>query len=160
MLDLTVVVPIFNEQDNVEPLLAQLFAVLDGLVAERGLTFEVIAINDGSTDGSLARLKTAAGRRRELKVVDIRRNSGQTAAIMAGIDFAAGGIIVSIDGDLQNDPADIPRLLEELDRGFDVVSGWRRHREDAPIRRNLVSRIANRVISDISGVRFNDYGAR
>jgi dolichol-phosphate mannosyltransferase len=93
-----------------------------------------------------------------VKIVNFRRNYGQTAAMMAGIDHASGDIIVAIDADLQNDPDDIPTLLAKLDEGFDVVSGWRRDRKDAAVRRNLVSRIANRVISRISGVRLNDYG--
>src|SRR5262249_19196595 len=93
-----------------------------------------------------------------LKIVDFRRNYGQTAAMMAAIDHAQGDVVVSIDGDLQNDPEDIPRLVEEMSKGYDVVSGWRKDRKDAAIRRNFVSRVANRLISKISGVHLHDYG--
>jgi dolichol-phosphate mannosyltransferase len=120
--------------------------------------FEVIAVNDGSSDGTLAQLKQQAERYPELKIIDLRRNYGQTAALMAGIDHSSGEIIVMIDADLQNDPADIPRLIDKLNEGYDVVSGWRKDRDDSAIRRVLVSRIANRFISRISGVRLNDYG--
>jgi glycosyltransferase involved in cell wall biosynthesis len=151
---ISVIVPIYNEDESIEKLLEGLFAVLDQLPRP----FEIIAVNDGSRDGSLALLRRAASLRPELKLVNFRRNYGQTAAMMAGIDHAAGEIIVAIDADLQNDPADIPLLLAKLDEGFDVVSGWRKERKDAAIRRNLVSRLANRLISWISGVRLNDYG--
>ena len=153
-LHISVIVPIFNEAESIETLLARLFAVLDRLPHR----FEIIAVNDGSRDGSLALLRAAARARPELKLVNFRRNYGQTAAMMAGIDHASGEIIVAIDADLQNDPDDIPALLDKLDEGFDVVSGWRKQRQDAPIRRNLVSRIANLLISRISGVPLNDYG--
>jgi len=153
-LHISVIVPIFNEAESIETLLARLFAVLDRLPHR----FEIIAVNDGSRDGSLALLRAAALARPELKLVNFRRNYGQTAAMMAGIDHASGEIIVAIDADLQNDPDDIPALLDKLDEGFDVVSGWRKQRQDAPIRRNLVSRIANLLISRISGVPLNDYG--
>jgi len=118
----------------------------------------VICINDGSNDRSAAELQKIASQRNELKIVNFRRNYGQTAAMMAGIDYAAGDIIVSIDADLQNDPRDIPLLLTKMDEGFDVVSGWRKDRQDAAIRRNFVSRVANRIISRISGVRLHDFG--
>jgi dolichol-phosphate mannosyltransferase len=121
-------------------------------------SFEIIAINDGSLDGSLAELRKQAALHPELKVVDFRRNYGQTAAIMAGIDHASGTVIISIDADLQNDPQDIPSLLAKLAEGFDVVSGWRKDRKDEALRRNLMSRVANRVISRISGVHLHDYG--
>src|SRR4029077_3633956 len=102
--------------------------------------------------------QTAAGNYTELKVVRFRRNYGQTAAMMAGIDFSRGRILISLDADLQNDPEDIPALLARLDEGYDVVSGWRKGRQDARFRRTFISRIANRIISWISGVRLNDYG--
>ena len=151
---LSVVIPLYDEQDNVVPLLQSLLDVLDGL----SQTYEVIAVNDGSRDDTLERLKKEAARRREIKIVDLRRNYGQTAALMAGIDHASGSTLVAIDGDLQNDPRDIPRLLEKLDEGYDVVSGWRQDRKDAPLTRNLLSSIANRLISRISGVKLRDYG--
>jgi len=153
-VDVSVVTPIYQEEDNVQVLCGKLFDVLDGL----GQTFEIIAVNDGSTDCSLERLKAIAERRRELKVIDLARNQGQTAAIMAGIEYASGETLVFIDADLQNDPEDIPKLLEKLDEGYDVVSGWRALRKDAAIRRNLVSRVANSLISKVSGVHLHDYG--
>jgi dolichol-phosphate mannosyltransferase len=147
-------VPIYNEAESIPILLEALLAVLDNI----GRRFEIIAVNDGSSDGSTTQLKKAAADRPEVKVIEFRQNAGQTAALMAGIDHASGDVIVTIDADLQNDPEDIPRLLEKLDEGYDVVSGWRKDRQDAAIRRNLVSRIANRLISAISGVRLRDYG--
>jgi dolichol-phosphate mannosyltransferase len=151
---LSVLVPVFNEAGNIELLCKRLFAVLDGLA----IRYEVIAVNDGSTDGSVNELREQAARFPRLRIVDLRRNFGQTAALMAGIDHARGELVVMIDADLQNDPDDIPTLLRKIDEGYDVVSGWRRDRKDAPLRRNLVSRIANRLISWISGVPLADYG--
>jgi glycosyltransferase involved in cell wall biosynthesis len=117
-----------------------------------------VLVNDGSVDGSDEALRKIAQTDSRFKVVSLRRNFGQTAAMMAGIDFAQGEIIVPMDGDLQNDPVDIGRLIMKLEEGFDVVSGWRKDRKDAAIRRNLLSRIANRIISAISGVHLHDYG--
>ena len=151
---ISVVVPIFNEKENIPILCDELFKTLD--IIDRN--FEIIAVNDGSTDCSAEELDRAASLRPELKVIEFRRNAGQTAAIMAGIDHASGDIIVTIDADLQNDPHDIPLLLAKIDEGYDVVSGWRKDRQDAAVRRNLVSRIANRVISLVSGVPLRDYG--
>lgn len=151
---LSLVVPIYNEEESIPFLLESLLAVLDKI----GSRFEIIAVNDGSSDGSAVQLEKVATVRPEIKVIEFRQNAGQTAALMAGIDHATGAVIVTIDADLQNDPEDIPRLLEKLDEGFDVVSGWRKDRKDDAIRRNLVSRIANRMISWISGVRLRDYG--
>ena len=151
---ISVVVPVFNEQDNVFPLMERLFAVLDTL----DNSSEVIAIDDGSRDETVERLREAAKRYPNLRVVKFRRNHGQTAAMQAGIDFATGEVIIPIDADLQNDPEDIPRLLEKMDEGYDVVSGWRKNRQDAAIRRNFLSRQANRLISRVSGVHLHDYG--
>lgn len=150
----SLVAPIYNEEKNIPIFLGNLLRVLDAL----GRRFEIIAVDDGSADGSKAELEKAAATRPEIKVVEFRRNAGQTAALMAGIDHASGEIIITIDADLQNDPEDIPKLLAKLEEGFDVVSGWRKDRHDAAIRRNLVSRVANRLISAISGVRLHDYG--
>lgn len=150
----SVIVPVFNEEGNIPPLCEHLVGVLRASVE----SFEIVAVNDGSRDGSLQELVAEARRFPELRVVNLRRNYGQTAAIMAGIDYSVGEIIITIDADLQNDPDDIPLLLAKLAEGFDVVSGWRRDRQDAAIRRNLVSRVANRLISRVSGVRLNDYG--
>ena len=150
----SVITPIYGEEDNIEPLFDALMPVLKGLSRD----FEIIAVNDGSRDSSLQRLRGVSENIPELRIIDFRRNYGQTAAIMAGIDYASGEIIIPIDADLQNDPKDIPALLAKLDEGFDVVSGWRQDRKDEAFRRNFVSRIANKIISWISGVHLNDYG--
>lgn len=149
-----VVLPVFNEEESLPHLLKALFGVMDRLARP----FEVIVVDDGSRDGSFQVLEAAAAERPELKVIQFRRNAGQTAALMAGIDHAASPVIVTLDADLQNDPEDIPLLLERLDAGFDVVSGWRKDRQDAKIRRNFVSRVANGMISRLSGVQLHDYG--
>ncbi len=151
---LSITVPIFNEEPNVEPLHAQLVQALEAL----GKPFEIVLVNDGSTDGSAAALDALAARDKRVKVVHFRRNYGQTAAMMAGIRYASGEIIVPMDGDMQNDPADIAKLLAKLDEGYDVVSGWRRDRKDSVLQRTLPSRAANFLISWISGVHLHDYG--
>ena len=151
---LTVVMPIYNEEESISPLLEGLVAELNGLYD----SYEIIAVNDGSRDASQQVLEAAAEHYPQLKIIQFRRNAGQTAALMAGIDHARGDVIVTIDADLQNDPRDIPLMLAKLGEGYDVVSGWRQSRQDAAIRRNLVSRIANRLISRISGVRLHDFG--
>ena len=151
---LSVIIPVYDEEENVPGLCDRLFEMLRRLP----YSFEVIAVNDGSKDGSLEALRREAEKHPELRVVDFRRNFGQTAALMAGIDYSAGEIIVSIDADLQNDPDDIPMLVAKLAEGYDVVSGWRKDRQDAAVRRVLVSRIANFIISLVSGVKLADYG--
>jgi len=151
---ITVVIPVFNEEANLPLLIERLFPVLDQL----DRPFEVIFVNDGSIDRSMYVLRDIARARPQVKVIGLARNYGQTAAMVAGFDHADGEVIVPMDADLQNDPADIPVLLAKLDEGFDVVSGWRKERKDQPLRRNLLSRIANALISLISGVRLHDYG--
>jgi len=151
---LSVVIPIYNEEENIARLAAHLLPALDALACP----FEIILINDGSRDRSMVELRKLADGDVRFKVIDLKRNSGQTAALMCGIDHATGDIIVPMDGDMQNDATDIGRLLDKLNEGYDVVSGWRKDRKDAAIRRNLVSTIANRLISWISGVHLHDYG--
>jgi dolichol-phosphate mannosyltransferase len=151
---ISVIVPIYNEEENIGPLLEALFRVLRSLPCD----FEIVAVNDGSTDKSYEKLFTAADEHADLKVVNLRRNFGQTSAIMAGIDYSSGNTLIFIDADLQNDPEDIPLLLSKLDEGYDVVSGWRKNRQDARIRRNFMSRAANTLISWSSGVHLHDYG--
>ncbi|HEY6909392.1 MAG TPA: glycosyltransferase family 2 protein [Myxococcales bacterium] len=151
---ISVVIPLFNEEENVQPLLDELFAELGKL----GRTHEVICVDDGSRDGTFAKLSRLAAQRPELRVIRFRLNFGQTAAMSAGIEASRGEVIVPMDADLQNDPGDIGRLLAQLDAGSDVVSGWRRQRQDREFGRKLPSRIANRIISAISGVRLHDYG--
>jgi glycosyltransferase involved in cell wall biosynthesis len=151
---LSIVIPVYNEQDNVFPLHERLSAALQST----GEDYEVIIVNDGSSDLTEANLKSIATTDPRFKIVNFRRNFGQTAAMMAGIDFASGDIIVGLDGDLQNDPADIPKLLDKLAEGYDVVSGWRVDRKDAALKRTLPSRMANWLISKISGIHLHDYG--
>jgi dolichol-phosphate mannosyltransferase len=153
-LDVSVVIPLYNEEANVAPLLEELFAALRRL----GRRFEVICVDDGSADGTFAALARATQAEPALRVIRFRRNFGQTAAMSAGIEAARGEVIVPMDGDLQNDPADIGLLLETLQGGYDVVSGWRRDRKDREFGRKLPSRIANRLISRVSGVKLHDYG--
>lgn len=152
-VEVSVVIPVFNERENLEPLHQQLHEAL------AGRSYEFIFVNDGSSDGSGAVLEDiAAADPEHTSVVELRRNFGQTAAIAAGIDHARGDVVVLIDADLQNDPGDIPKLLEKIDEGNDLVSGWRVDRKDAFLTRTLPSRIANWLISVVTGVRLHDYG--
>jgi glycosyltransferase involved in cell wall biosynthesis len=151
---ISITVPLFNEEGNVLPLYQRVRDTLSGL----DRPWELVFVNDGSSDQTGAVLDGIAAGDSRIKVIHFRRNFGQTAAMMAGFDYAQGDIIIPLDGDLQNDPADIPRLLTELDKGFDVVSGWRKERKDAKLVRNLPSTVANRLISVISGVHLHDYG--
>lgn len=153
-VDLTVTIPVYNELDNLRPLYERTRAALEALPH----SWELVLVDDGSNDGSAARLDEIAAADERVVVVHLARNYGQTAALMAGLDHARGTIIVPMDGDLQNDPADIGRLLAKLGEGFDVVSGWRKDRQDHPIKRNFTSRIANWLISQVSGVHLHDYG--
>jgi glycosyltransferase involved in cell wall biosynthesis len=154
-VDLSVLIPVYNEVDNVEPLHAELDAVL----RPRPMTYELIFVNDGSTDGTAARLEAIQRRDPDhVRVAFLRRNCGQTAALSAALDLARGEILVPIDGDRQNDPADIPRLLAALDEGHEVVSGWRKDRKDTLLTRKIPSWIANRLVAKISGVPLHDFG--
>ncbi len=152
-IELSVIVPVLNERDNIRALYEQLAGALDGR-----FNYEIIAIDDGSTDDSFALLKELHERDPRLRVIRFRRNFGQTAAMAAGIEYARGAVIVPIDADLQNDPADIPKLMARLDEGYDVVSGWRKNRQDAALTRLLPSWIANRIIAWITGVKVHDFG--
>lgn len=153
-MDLSIVVPIYNEEDNIHDLHRQ---VTDAL-GRCGLEYELILVDDGSSDRSFSLLSDIAKLDDRVKVIRFRRNFGQTAAMAAGFDAASGRVIVPMDGDLQNDPADIPLLLAKIEEGYDVVSGWRRDRKDAFINRTLPSILANRFISGMTGVRLHDYG--
>jgi glycosyltransferase involved in cell wall biosynthesis len=153
-VDLSIIVPVLNEG-------ASLTELADGLRREMdllGRSWEVIFINDGSTDQSEAILNALADQDERYRVIHFRRNFGQTAAMMAGFDFARGRVLIPIDGDGQNDPGDIAKMLEVVEQGYDVVSGWRKDRQDNFIRRNLPSILANRLISFVSGVRLHDFG--
>ena len=151
---LSVVSPVYNEEQNIPLLYEGVFKALDPL----GITWELILVDDGSRDGSLAEMeKLAAADPAHVRLVELRRNFGQTAAIAAGIDSASGEVIVLTDADLQNDPADIPMMLEKINEGYDVVSGWRVNRQDTFTRR-LPSQLANWMISVVTGVYLHDYG--
>jgi glycosyltransferase involved in cell wall biosynthesis len=152
--ELSVVIPVLDEAPNLEPFARELSASLSQL----GRPYEVIFVDDGSTDGSFEILAKLQRGDSHLRVAQLRRTFGQTAAFAAGFALARGRIVVTSDGDGQNDPADIPALVAEIDKGFDVVCGWRKHRQDAWLSRRLPSTIANRLISWATGVRLNDYG--
>jgi len=153
-VDFSIVVPIYNEEDNIAALYQ---SITSALTADR-FTYEIILVDDGSADGSFAALKNLAAQDERVKVIRFRRNFGQTAAMSAGFDAASGDIIIPMDGDLQNDPADIPRLIDKLNQGYDVVSGWRSDRKDTFITRKIPSMLANALISKLTGVHLHDYG--
>ena len=150
----SVVIPIFNELDNVWPLYRQLAAVFRG----QDRTYEILFVDDGSLDGTSRRLQEIATRDPHVKVVRFRRNYGQTAAMYAGIQHATGDVIVTMDGDMQNDPTDIPMMLDKIDEGYDLVHGWRKNRKDALLNRKLPSKIANWLISKVTGFPIHDLG--
>ena len=152
--ELTVVIPMKDEAPNIPALYERLTAALEAL----GRPYELIAVDDGSRDEGPRLLRELAARDPRLRVVRLRRNFGQTAAFAAGFARARGNIVLTIDADLQNDPADIPRLLDTLDQGYDVVSGWRKNRHDAYWSRKVPSRLANGLISWVTGVQLHDYG--
>lgn len=154
MPELSVVVPVYNEVENIHLLAEKLNEVLSKL----DRSYEVVMVDDGSTDGSWEKLMEAARNYPKFRLIRFRRNFGQTAAISAGFSKSHGEIIVTMDADLQNDPADIPRLIERIDKGFDVVSGWRKQRKDPFISRRLPSMLANAFISRITGIALHDYG--
>jgi glycosyltransferase involved in cell wall biosynthesis len=152
--DLSIVIPVRNEAANVEPLHRELSETLEAA----GRSYEVIFIDDGSTDDTYQRLAMLQAGDSRLRVIRFRRNFGQTAAFAAGFSHARGSYIVTSDGDLQNDPRDIPRMVAELERGHDIVCGWREKRRDAFVTRRIPSMLANRLISWATGVRLHDYG--
>ena len=151
---ISVVIPVLNEEENILPLHEKLLSVLKRLNRD----YEIIFVDDGSTDKTLERLRLLCKNDPSTKVISFLRNYGQTAALSAGIDFSKGRIIIPMDGDLQNDPEDILSLLQKIEEGYDVVSGWRKDRKDRFLTRRFPSVVANRVISFIGGVRLHDYG--
>ncbi|GAC1448819.1 MAG: glycosyltransferase family 2 protein [Desulfuromonadaceae bacterium] len=153
-MDISIVVPVYNEQDNVEAIYSAISSVLRAM----DCSYEIFMVDDGSSDGSYNLLTKLASEDSCLKVIRFRRNFGQTAAMSAGFDSAKGDIIIPMDGDLQNDPADIPRLIEKIHEGYDVVSGWRRDRKDTFVTRKIPSLFANALISRLTGVHLHDYG--
>lgn len=152
--ELSLFLPVLDEEENLRPMHAKIREALNSL----GKTAEVIYVDDGSTDKSLQILREIASEDERVRVISLRRNYGQTAAMSAGIDAAKGEILIPMDADLQNDPKDIARLLDKLNEGYDVVSGWRKNRQDKLISRKLPSKIANKIISWIGGVPLHDYG--
>ncbi len=153
-VDLTLVIPVLNEADNLRPLVEEIAAALDNMP----LSYEIMFIDDGSTDGSYDKMKELHQDYPQISVIRFRRNYGQTAAFAAGFDHAKGEIIVTLDADRQNDPADVPILLAKLQEGYDVVNGWRQNRQDGFLLRRLPSSIANRLIARATGVRLHDRG--
>lgn len=150
----SVVIPVYNEEANVALLIPELKGALDDF----GKSYEIIFVNDGSSDSTEEVITKAAEQHQEIKLITLRRNFGQTAAMSAGFDAAVGDVIIPMDGDLQNDPADIPKLLQKIDEGYDVVSGWRVDRQDKYWSRRLPSNLANKLISLITNVHLHDYG--
>lgn len=153
-MQLSIVIPIYNEEDNILALNGRITSTLNAT----NLEYEIIYVDDGSHDASFTRLKELAATLSQVKVIRLRRNFGQTAAMAAGFDAARGEVIIPMDGDLQNDPDDIPRLLAKLHEGYDVVSGWRKDRKDTFITRKIPSLLANGLISKLTGVHLHDYG--
>jgi len=151
---LSIVVPIYNEVESLPKLIDR---IAQSLQTDH-LSYEMILVDDGSQDGTTELLKELAEKRQDLKGVILRRNYGQTAAMAAGFHYAQGEVIITMDGDLQNDPADIPRLLDKLNEGYDLVSGWRKDRQDNKLSRILPSKIANKIIGNVTGVELHDYG--
>jgi len=151
---LSVVIPIYNEEENIDALYSELKEVLVSM----GHEHEIVFVDDGSSDRSLELLRRIQEQDDTVVVVSFRRNFGQTAAMAAGFDYASGDIIVTMDGDLQNDPHDIPKFLEKMEEGYDLVSGWRYDRQDPFLNRRLPSMIANKIISLVTGVHLHDYG--
>lgn len=153
-MDLSLVIPIYNEAQNIPLLIDAITHSLD----DTSLIYEIICVDDGSQDGSTDVLKEIAQKNPRVKGIILRRNYGQTPAMAAGFENATGKVIITLDGDLQNDPSDIPLLLKKLEEGYDLVSGWRKHRQDDALTRLLPSKIANIIIGKITGVKLNDYG--
>jgi len=154
MPDLSIVLPVYNEIENLDLLCEK----LDGSLSKLGKSYEIVMVDDGSTDGTWERLVQLSAQYKHLCLIKFRRNFGQTAAMSAGFREARGEIIITMDADLQNDPDDIPKLLALMDRGADVVSGWRKDRKDKFLTRRVPSMLANALISKLTGVHLHDYG--
>ena len=153
-LKLSVVIPVYNEEGSLESLHGELKETCDKV----GRSYEIIFVDDGSQDGSFRVLASLQKKDRRVKVLHLRKNFGQTAALSAGFDYARGEIIVSLDADLQNDPHDIPRLLAKIEEGYDIVNGWRRKRKDRFVTRRLPSALANWLIARMTGIKLHDFG--
>jgi len=153
-IDLSIVIPIYNERESIE----KLYKKLDEALSRINLKYEVLLIDDGSVDDTFNELLKVHRRNKLFKIIRFRKNFGQTSAISAGFSYAEGEVVVTLDADLQNDPRDIPVLLEKLNEGYDIVSGWRRNRKDKAVTRRFPSIIANKIISKLTGVHLHDYG--
>jgi glycosyltransferase involved in cell wall biosynthesis len=151
---LSIVIPIYNEEENINPLYSEIISAVNGKYND----FEIIFIDDGSRDGSFQKSKTLNKKDKRVKVINFRRNFGQSNAISAGFDYCKGDIVVTLDGDLQNDPADIPRIVEKILEGYDIVNGWRKHRKDKLFAKKIPSYFGNKLISFITKVKLHDYG--
>lgn len=150
----SIIIPVFNEEENIEPLYQEIISSVDG----KYKNFEIIFINDGSTDSSLQLLLGLYNRDKRVKVINFRKNFGQSAAISAGFDYCRGEIVVTLDGDLQNDPADIPAVVDKIMSGYDIVNGWRKNRKDKLLTKRIPSFFGNKLISFITKVKLHDYG--
>ena len=153
-IDISIVIPIYNERESIE----KLYDNLNKALSEMDLKYEVLLIDDGSIDGTFDELLKVHNKNKLFKIIRFRKNFGQTSAISAGFNYAEGEIVVTLDADLQNDPKDIPVLLDKLNEGYDIVSGWRKNRKDKAVTRRFPSIVANRLISRLTGVRLHDYG--
>ena len=153
-MDVSIVIPFLNEEPNLQPLCEELKAAMDPLKIE----YEVLFIDDGSTDDGVSVLESYRDQMPQIKVVSFRRNFGQTAAMVAGLDYASGEVVVTLDADRQNDPADIPNMIAKIEEGYDMACGWRHKRQDTFVSRKLPSMMANRLISKITDVSLHDYG--
>jgi glycosyltransferase involved in cell wall biosynthesis len=151
---LSIVIPIFNEEDNINPLYDEIIAAVAGKFRD----FEIIFINDGSTDDSINKLKDLNKKDKRAKIINFRKNFGQSTAISAGFDYCRGDIVVTLDGDMQNDPADIPAVVEKISEGYDIVNGWRKHRQDKLLSKKIPSFFGNKLVSFITKVKLHDYG--
>lgn len=153
-MDISVIAPVYNEEGNIQQFYFELVKVLTSLNKE----FEIIFIDDNSTDNSMEIMRRLIDEHKKLKIIKLKRNSGQTAALAAGIDCAKGDIIITMDADLQHDPKEIPKFLEKMDEGFDIASGWRKNRKDALFSRKIPSWVANWMMSKLSGMKIHDFG--
>jgi len=153
-LKISIILPVFNEEENLDDMNAE----ITGVVEDMDVDYEIIYIDDGSTDRSFDILSALREKNQNIKVIQFRRNFGQTAGLAAGFDYATGDIIITMDSDRQNDPNDIPMMLDKINEGYDLVSGWRFNRQDAWLSRKLPSKLANGLISIITGVKLHDYG--
>ena len=153
-IDLSIIIPIYNERESI----GKLYDNLNGALSRMNLKYEVLLIDDGSVDGTFNELLKVHRKNKLFKIIRFRKNFGQTSAISAGFSYAEGEVVVTLDADLQNDPRDIPVLLEKLNEGYDIVSGWRKNRKDKAVTRIFPSIVANKIISKLTGVHLHDYG--